>query len=202
MTKKSSRRKFIRQIGGSTLLFTTGPLRTLASDNVESYSHPYCKVISQNDRIRIATKGMGITGNVDTDSALKVPGVELVAACDLYYGRLTRVKEKYGKNVFTTRDYRELLNRKDIDTQKKAGKPMQVGSQRVSSIVYRKVKELYKSGEIGKLNCIEASFDRQDALGAWEYTMPTDGSPETVDWERYIEGMNKMSWDPVNMKVN
>jgi predicted dehydrogenase len=73
---------------------------------------------------------------------------------------------------------------------------MQVGSQRVSSIVYRKAKELYKSGSIGMLNCIEASFDRHDALGAWEYTMPVDGSPDTVDWDRYIEGMPKIAWDP------
>ena len=39
-------------------------------------------------------------------------------------------------------------------------------------------------------------YDRQDALGAWEYTMPTDASPETVDWDRYIAGMPKMPYDP------
>jgi predicted dehydrogenase len=82
-----------------------------------------------------------------------------------------------------------------IATQAKTKKTMQVGSQRVSSIVYRKARELYKSGIIGKLNCIEASFDRQDALGAWEYTMPTDGSPQTVDWDRYIEGTAKIPYD-------
>jgi predicted dehydrogenase len=182
---------------------------------------------------------MGIMGNADTDTALKVPGVELVAVSDLYTGRLERAKEKYGSQIFTTRDYREILSRKDIDaviiatsdnwharittealnagkavycekpvvqkisdglavieTQKKTQKPMQVGSQRVSSIVYRKAKELYKGGSIGQLNCVEASFDRQDALGAWEYTQPTDGSPETVDWDAYIRGVEKMPWDP------
>ena len=43
---------------------------------------------------------------------------------------------------------------------------------------------------------VNAIYDRQDALGAWEYTMPTDGSPETVDWDRYIAGMPKMPYDP------
>jgi predicted dehydrogenase len=43
---------------------------------------------------------------------------------------------------------------------------------------------------------VNAIYDRQDALGAWEYTMPTDGSPKTVDWDRYIEGMGKMPYDP------
>ena len=53
---------------------------------------------------------MGIMGHADTDTALKVPGVELAAVCDLYTGRLERAKEKYGKNIYTTRDYRELLH--------------------------------------------------------------------------------------------
>jgi predicted dehydrogenase len=238
MKTKPTRRQFIRQLGGSSLLLAAGSLQTLASDELGKHTIHY-KPISQNDKIRIATIGMGIMGNADTDSAIKVPGVELAAVCDLYTGRLTRAKEKYGKNIYTTRDYREILGRKDIDAviiatsdnwhariaieamnsgkavycekpvvqkiseglpvieaQKKTGKPMQVGSQRVSSIVYSKAKELYKSGAIGQLNCVEASFDRQDALGAWEYTMPTDGSPVTVDWDRYIEGMTKMPWDP------
>jgi predicted dehydrogenase len=61
--------------------------------------------------------------------------------------------------------------------------------------VYAKAKELYQSGEIGKLNMVNAVYDRQDALGAWEYTMPADQSPETVDWDRYIAGMPKTPYD-------
>lgn len=239
MKAKSSRRKFIAQLGGTSLLLAAGSVKSLALDNNKEYVMSSRPKFSPNDKIRVATIGMGIMGHQDTDSALKVPGIELVAACDLYTGRLTRIKEKYGKNIYTTRDYLELLDRKDIDAiiiatsdnwhariaieamnsgkavycekpvvqkiseglpviaaQKTTGKPMQVGSQRVSSIVYRKAKELYKSGAIGQLNCIEASFDRQDALGAWQYTMPTDGSPETVYWDRYVEGMAKRAWDP------
>jgi len=239
MKSESSRRKFLQKLGGTAVLLSAGPLSGFASrEKMEEYIIAYNRDFSSNDKIRIAGIGMGIMGNQDVDTALKVPGVELIAACDLYSGRLDRVKEKYGKEIYTTKDYRELLNRKDIDavliatsdnwhsrisidamkagkavycekpmvqkmseglavidTWKTTKKTMQVGSQRVSSIVYRKAKELYKTGIIGKLNCIEASFDRQDALGAWEYTMPTDGSPQTVDWDSYIEGTSKMPYD-------
>ncbi len=43
---------------------------------------------------------------------------------------------------------------------------------------------------------VNAIYDRQDALGAWQYTMPADASPETVDWDRYIAGLPKMPYDP------
>jgi predicted dehydrogenase len=82
-----------------------------------------------------------------------------------------------------------------VQAHKASGKVMQVGSQRVSSIGYAKARELYQSGEIGKLNMVNAVYDRQSAIGAWEYTMPNDASPETVDWNRYIEAMNKIPFD-------
>ncbi len=196
------------------------------------------KKISANDKIRLAAVGLGIMGNKDCVTALKVPGVELVAACDLYTGRLEAAKEKYGSDVALTKDYRALLDRSDIDavivatcdkwhykiatdalekgkavycekpmvrqigeglgvvnTARKTGGVMQVGSQWVSSIVFQKAREQFRAGAIGELNCIEASYDRQSALGAWEYTIPTDASPATVDWDRYIAGGPHIPYD-------
>src|SRR5207244_5275882 len=71
--------------------------------------------VSANDRIRIATIGMGGMGSGDTRYALSIPGVELAGVCDIYDGRLTRARELYGNQIFTTRDYREVLGRKDGD---------------------------------------------------------------------------------------
>lgn len=238
--KQASRRNFLKKLGGSTLALAAAPLAGFAGEEKgEERILTYEKKISANDKIRIGVIGMGIMGYNDLNTALKVPGVELVAACDLYKGRLERAKELHGNNLFTTQDYRELLNRSDIDAvivatsdnwharisedalkkgkavycekpmvhrisegaglieaQRRSGKVMQVGSQRVSSIVYHKAKELYKAGEIGKLNTIEAAFDRQSALGAWQYTMPPDASEATVDWDRYIAGTKKIPYDP------
>jgi predicted dehydrogenase len=68
-----------------------------------------------NDRIQIATIGVGGMGSGDTRYALSIPGVALVGVCDIYDGRLTRAKEVWGNQIFTTRDYREILARKDVD---------------------------------------------------------------------------------------
>jgi predicted dehydrogenase len=236
----SSRRRFLQQLGGSTLLLSAGSLPSLAAqETLEKRLLHYERRIGPADTLRIASIGMGIMGNNDVGTALKAPDVQLVAACDLYTGRLERARELHGKDLFTTKNYREILDRKDIDAviiatsdnwhariameamekgkavycekpmvhqlkeglpliavQQRTRKTMQVGSQRVSSIVYAKARALYMAGEIGQLNCIEASFDRQSALGAWEYTMPTDGGPDTVDWDRYIAGMSKQPYDP------
>lgn len=59
--------------------------------------------------------GAGIVGHYDTDTALLVGGVELVAACDLYIRRIEYAKEKWGKDLFTTMDYQELLVHSEID---------------------------------------------------------------------------------------
>src|ERR1051325_8514306 len=69
----------------------------------------------KNDTIQIALIGAGGMGSGDARMASSIAGVKLVAACDIYNGRLDRAKERWGKDLSTTRDYREILARPDID---------------------------------------------------------------------------------------
>src|SRR2546426_7806725 len=113
--EKNSRRKFIKTAAGaiaagSFVRASGSPKRFILEPEPEPQQQ-----VSANDRIRIGLIGAGGMGFGDTETALRVPGVELVAAADLYDGRLIHVKERFGKNVFTTRDYREVLSRCSID---------------------------------------------------------------------------------------
>src|SRR5664279_2180301 len=67
-----------------------------------------------NDKLRIALLGAGGMGQGDVKDAAKVEGVEIAAAADIYDSRLDKMKETY-PGIVTTRDYREILARPDID---------------------------------------------------------------------------------------
>ncbi len=71
--------------------------------------------IAANDRIQFALIGAGGMGMGDARLAASIPGNRLVAVCDVYDGRLQRSKELWGNGIFTARDYREILARKDVD---------------------------------------------------------------------------------------
>ncbi|MGA7524760.1 MAG: Gfo/Idh/MocA family oxidoreductase [Acidobacteriaceae bacterium] len=220
-----NRRNFLKAAGtatAETLIATR--LHALAMPQEEPAGR-----IAANDHIQIALIGAGGQGQYDTKTALQVPGVKLLAVADCYNGRLEHSKELWGADLFTTRNYGEILERKDIDAviigtpdhwhmqasvdAMNAGKdvycekPMihlysdgpkiietarttkriiEIGSQRVSNMIYAKAKELLASGAIGVLNMVEAHWDRNSAIGAWDYTIPLDASPETCDWPRFL----------------
>ena len=115
MTKTNSRRKFLQQIGATSLLMPISSLSAFGSKEVEKRIIPYEKKVLSDEKIRLACIGMGIMGFGDIKTALQVPGVEFVAAADLYNGRLERTKEVFGKDIFITKNFHEVLDRKDID---------------------------------------------------------------------------------------
>ena len=109
---KSSRRKFLQQIGSASLVAAVGPLASLAAKaNAEERILRYERRISSVDAVKVGVIGFGIQGHGDLAAALKVPGVELAGVCDLYTGRLQNAKELYGDAILTTKNYQELLDR-------------------------------------------------------------------------------------------
>jgi predicted dehydrogenase len=194
--------------------------------------------VAPSDRVRFASIGTGTRGCELLDASLAVPGIECVAVCDLYDSRHEAAQEAVKKRVPATRNYKEILDRKDVDAVivavtdhqhrrvvvdacaagkdvycekpmshtledgfamveavQKGNRILQVGSQRVSSIVYEKAREMYAAGALGDVFFIEGSSDRNSPSGAWVYPIPSDASEQTIDWSAFLEGAPKRPFD-------
>ena len=195
---------------------------------------------SSGNRIRFGIIGVGMEGSGVLANAIELPGVQCVGAADLYDGRHLLARQiTDNPNLFTTRNYRELLERKDIDCILAAvpdhwhmrvvvdacnagkdiycEKPMshkpsegfemvaaaeknkrivQIGSQRVSSALCKKARELYHEGAIGDVEMVELSMGRNSPTGAWVYPPPPDLSPQNLDWETWLNDAPKIPFDP------
>lgn len=240
MKNTTSRRSFLKKASLTTAAITASPLLLAKAHGqkiplVRSYKDlDYAK----NDHINLALIGSGIQGIYDTTAALGVSGVQLVAVCDLYKGRLQRAKELWGDHIFTTQDYRKLLERKDIDAviiatpdhwhqkitvealragkhvycekpmvqkyeegqaiinaQKESGKICQVGSQGMASLGNEKAKQLYEAGAIGDIVMLDMYNDRYSAEGAWQYPIPPDANPDTIDFDRFLGAAPKVPFE-------
>ena len=240
---KGSRRSFIKKAGLSSALISSSPLIFANSYNQQLQMEPRIystDTISANDHINLGLIGSGIQGIYDTQAALQVNGVKLVAISDLYEGRLERAKELWGNDLFVTRDYRKLLDRKDIDAvivatpdhwhkkisvdamkagkavycekpmmqnfaegqefvrvQKETGMVFQVGSQGMSSLGNEKARALYEDGAIGQIVMLDMYNDRYSSEGAWQYPIPPDANPDTVDFDTFLGSAPKTPYDPV-----
>jgi predicted dehydrogenase len=82
-----------------------------------------------------------------------------------------------------------------VEAVHKGNRIMQVGSQRVSSIVYEKARDLYSSGALGDVFFIEGSSDRNSPSGAWVYPIPSDASEQTIDWNSFLGDAPKRPFD-------
>jgi predicted dehydrogenase len=240
-----SRRTFMQRtaaaagaaVGARSILLS--PEMTRAGETLASASRA---PVAPGDTIHFGIIGVGMQGSGLLATSIRLPGVECIAACDLYDGRLQLAKEIVGadKPLICTKRYHDLLENKDIDcliaavpdhwhkhiivdacsagkdiycekpmthkveegfeiieAEHKNNRIVQIGSQRRSSLIYAKAKELIEQGKIGEVCLVEATMGRNDPCGAWEYTVPPDLSPQTVDWETWLGSAPKRDFDPI-----
>jgi predicted dehydrogenase len=84
-----------------------------------------------------------------------------------------------------------------VDAAKKSGRIVQIGSQRVSSLVCAKAKEIIAQGMLGDLMLVEGWLGRNDPTGAWQYPPPFDLSPQNLDWDTWQGDVPKRPFDPI-----
>ncbi|MCB0744686.1 MAG: Gfo/Idh/MocA family oxidoreductase, partial [Ignavibacteriae bacterium] len=119
-SKNTNRREFIKKaaLGSAAIIAAPNILNAKPSNQVLITSRERiesAQANSPNDNMLIGLIGAGGMGTQDALTASMIGGVKLVAACDLYEGRLSQAKEKWGNEIFTTKNYKEILERDDID---------------------------------------------------------------------------------------
>src|SRR6202140_446683 len=83
-----------------------------------------------------------------------------------------------------------------VEAAKRTGRIVQIGSQRVSSLICAKAKEMISQGMLGEMMLVEGWLGRNDPTGAWEYPPPFDLSPQNLDWDTWQGTVPKKAFDP------
>src|SRR5580693_4536371 len=123
----------------------------------------------------------------------------IVAVTDHQHRRIVEDACAAGKDVYCEKPLSHTVEDgfAIVDAAQKNKRIVQAGSQRVSSILYAKAKEIWDSGKLGDVFFIEAYWDRNSPSGAWVYPIPPDASEQTIDWNTFLGSAPKRSFDPV-----
>ncbi len=191
-----------------------------------------------NDRLSIALIGCGGMGRANLGACGSQPDVVVTGACDVWKQRREAVCAQY-KSARPYADYRELLDRKDLDgviigtpphwhcllavDACRAGKDMyvqkpmtlylaeslavrnavrkhrricQVGTQIHAGANYRRVVELVRSGNLGKISVVRAfNIMNQGPQGIGN--PPNSAPPAGLDWDRWIGPCPMRPYNPL-----
>jgi predicted dehydrogenase len=100
-----SRRDFVKDSTltaiGTSLALSTGPLAK--------------NVLGANDKIVVGVIGCGSQGRWDMRDFLRQPDVQIAGVCDVYDANLNEAREMTDGKAATYKDFRKLLERKDVD---------------------------------------------------------------------------------------
>ena len=224
-----SRRRFIKTAGAAAI----------AAPVIMQSSMAAGKKVLASDKINLGIIGCGGLGNVSLDICSSQPDVVVTAACDVWKDRMDPVLTKFGSTCTGYTDFRELLQRKDLDAviiatpahwhaimaiaASEAGKdiylqkPMtmhvgeslavrnavkkhnvicQVGTQIHASENYRRVVELIRSGNLGKIGSVRTFFVMNEApngIGSGNNSM---NFPKTLDWDMWVGPARMQPYNP------
>jgi predicted dehydrogenase len=86
-----------------------------AAASVAAFAGPAVNVLGANETLNVGAIGIGGRCHALLDALAKVPNVRLAGICDIYDVHRDNGKKRADPKAFVTKQYKELLDQKDID---------------------------------------------------------------------------------------
>lgn len=146
-----------------------------------------------NDRVRTTKEWETVVSDPDIQAVV-------IATPDFWHSPMTIRAAELKKDVYVEKAW--CLNLEEAKRTRKAVKDngivMQLGHHYNGMPTFKKAREIYRSGVLGKVPLIRLYIDRTRQWPEWQFfqdyditEMPKDASPETIDWERWTAATGK-----------
>ena len=121
-----------------------------------------------------------------------------IATPDHWHAQMAIDAMAAGKDVYLEKPMTMTVD-EARDVAQAAGKwsrVLQVGSQYASDPRHHKAGEVIADGEIGELLWAQGTYSRNSLHGEWNYYVDEEGTPETIDWKRWLGPAPKRPFSP------
>lgn len=155
------------------------------------------KELAKNPNAKVVREWEKAVADPDVDAVI-------IAAPDFWHARMAIAAAQAKKDVYVEKGLCKNLGeakqmRKAVHDNKIV---LQLGHQYNSLPAFVKARDIYRSGELGKVPLIRTYIDRTNPYPEWQFfteyeknEMPKDATPENIDWERFIANASKRPFD-------
>ena len=141
------------------------------------------------------------------EKAVEDPDVDavIIATPDFWHAPMTIRAALAKKDIYVEKGWCTRLQ--DARRMRRAVKEnkvvMQLGHHYNSKPTYHRARDIYRSGQLGKVPLVRMYIDRTRKQPEWKfygdyriYDLPKDAGPDTINWQRFIANAPKRPFDP------
>ena len=129
-------------------------------------------------------------GHVDYRDLLARSDIDAVwiATPDHWHAAMALDALEAGKDVYLEKPMTYTIGeaRRLASAVERTGRVLQVGSQHVSDRRYEEARKVIDRGWIGPVVWAQNTYCRNSLYGEWNYDIHPEGSPDTIDWDRFL----------------
>ena len=136
---------------------------------------------TQNPKVKVYREYQKLIDNKDID-------VIIIATPDHWHSQMGIDAANAGKDFYVEKCMTHTIQEAfDLVKAVKINKViMQLGHQGREDEIIKKAHEIVKKGLLGKITLAQTYTNRNTPRGAWQYDIPEDASPKTVNWGRFL----------------